>query len=164
MRLGWGIFTRQSPVRFVILVATSLMKEGFKVKLEAWKQNSPKLAVKKTFVWIKNKRRNKTQSENDVVALDAGKKYVDLATRRLVAARASFEAAAVELRAAERGMKDAQRYLATLHKHCKQTRNSKDRCDCFNDAVFVEHAAQIESDETSQLRDDTLAPILAPID
>ena len=80
-----------------------------------------KVALKKTFRWAGSWRRARARpNENhNVVVLNAGMKYKDLAKRRLENAQASFEAAAVELRAAEREMKDAERYVKSLKPHCK---------------------------------------------
>ena len=173
--LGWRfasqILIRQSPVRFVLSVATTLVREGFKVKVDTWinKQkrskrskffSSMKLTFKNTISWAKKKRRITSQSDEvqDIVALDAGMKYKELAKRRLDAARTSFEAAAVELRAAERGMKDAERYVKSLRLHCKQMGKPNNvRCNCISDVVFVEHAKQNEGDKIQQSGDN--APV-----
>jgi hypothetical protein len=134
------------------------MKEGVKVKIGTWvgkqkqkKQSSfvkgVKLTAKKTIKWAKRKRkrRNGPQSDtaqHDVVALDAGMKYKELAKRRLDAARASFEAAAIELKAAENGMQDAERYVKSLRAHCEHVGNQ----NAVIDVVFVEHQDQKEVD------------------
>jgi hypothetical protein len=69
--------------------------------------------------------------------MDAGMKYKELAERRLNAARTAFEAAAVELRAAERGVQDAEKYVESLRSHCDKAKKQHD----FNDIVLVEHAS-----------------------
>ena len=159
-RVASQILVRQSPVRIVFTFAATLMKEGVKVKIGTWvgkqkqkKQSSfvkgVKLTAKKTIKWAKRKRkrRNGPQSDtaqHDVVALDAGMKYKELAKRRLDAARASFEAAAIELKAAENGMQDAERYVKSLRAHCEHVGNQ----NAVIDVVFVEHADQNERDQT----------------
>jgi hypothetical protein len=83
------------------------------------------------------------EEAHDVVTMDAGLKYQDLAERRLNAARSAFEAAAVELRQAERGMNDAENYVKSLRSHCKsKAKNIQlQHHELFNDVVLVEHAA-----------------------
>jgi hypothetical protein len=83
------------------------------------------------------------EEAQDVVTMDAGLKYKDLAERRLNAARAAFEAAAVELRQAERGMNDAENYVKSLRSHCKSKAKNIQlhQHELFNDVVLVEHAA-----------------------
>jgi hypothetical protein len=75
--------------------------------------------------------------------LDAGMKYKEMAKRRLDAARTSLEAAAIELRAAERGMDDAERYFKSLRLHSVAT-------PCTNDVVFVEYERQHEEGKLIQ--------------
>mmetsp|Transcript_1596 Transcript_1596/g.3437 ORF Transcript_1596/g.3437 Transcript_1596/m.3437 type:complete len:199 (+) Transcript_1596:35-631(+) len=149
---GWRfaslILIRQSPMRFVLSVASTLVREGFKVKVDTWinKQqrerrskffSGMRLTLKNTIRWASRKKRKIPQSEevHNVVALDAGMKYKELAVRRLNVARSSFERAAVELKAAERGMKDAEKYVKSLRSHCEKVENQNG----VNDVVFVEH-------------------------
>lgn len=70
-------------------------------------------------------------------------KYRGLAQRRLDVAREAFEAAAVELRAAERGMKDADKYIETLRTQCRKDQ----KCNDLNDIVFVEYDCLNNNDE-----------------
>ena len=139
-----------TPMRFVFAVGTTLIQEGFKVKVNTWMGTQQqrgkskvlsgvKLTFKKTIRWVKRERRRKEDPERevqDVVTMDAGMKYKALAERRLNAARMAFEAAAVELRAAERGVKDAEKYVESLRSHCDKAKKHHD----FNDVVLVEHA------------------------
>ena len=163
--LGWRIASqiliRQTGVRFVVSVAATLMKEGFKVKFGAFAKEQQqrnrsriitgvKHSVKKTIKWAKHKRGIEPQTSgvtHDVVALDAGKKYKMLAERRLKAARKASEAATLELKEAERGMDDADVYVKSIRRHCsnieKQTSTDGD-----NDFVFVDSVEE-EQDRRS---------------
>ena len=140
-----------SPTRFFLAVGTTLIHEGFKVKVNTWMgtqqrrgrtkvPSGVKLTFNKTIRWAKGGRRRKKDPEQevqDVVTMDAGMKYRELAERRLNAARTAFEAAAVELRAAERGVQDAEKYFESLRSHCDKAKKQHD----FNDIVLVEHAS-----------------------
>jgi len=160
------------------------VRDGLKAKVNTWmhkheRQRTRKLKrsvgfiAKKVFRWTKKENMIGFQSDEalDVVALDAAMKYKELAKRRLDAARTSFEAAVVELRAAEHGMQDAERYFKSL-KSCtgasvfveqatakkdsrvrteqedllKQRLNegSNNTCNCTSEFVLVEHARQNE--------------------
>jgi len=127
-----------TPTRFFLAVGTTLIHEGFKVKVNTWMGTQQrrgrtkvfsgvKLTFNKTIRWAKGGRRRKKDPEQevqDVVTMDAGMKYRELAERRLNAARTAFEAAAVELRAAERRVQDAEKYFESLRSHCDKGRNS----------------------------------------
>ena len=157
LHFGWRVASKivinQSPLRFALTVATTLMHEGFKVKVDTWigKQKKRKkskfigrvgLTLMKTI--CAKRRKNATFSEvRDVVALDAGMKYKELAQLRLKVARASFEAAEVELKAAERGMKEAEKYVISLV-HYKNTGKQTHNDDIISDVMFVEHASENE--------------------
>jgi hypothetical protein len=140
-----------TPMRFVLAVTTTLIHEGFKVKVNTWigtqkrrgrtkVLSGVKLTFNKTIRWVKWGRRRKNDPEGevqDVVTMDAGMKYKELAERRLSAARTAFEAAAVELRAAERGVRDAEKYFESLRSHCDKAKKLHE----FNDVVLVDHAS-----------------------
>lgn len=161
-----------TPMRCILSIGTTLLKEGLRVRVSTCIGNQRRrsqsrlfsgmrLTVSKTFRWAakggkklvngsKTKtKRNCSGSEDiieearDVVTMDAGLKYKDLAEKRLYAARTAFESAAVELRKAERGMVDADNYVKSLRSHCKsKAKNMQLRQhELFNDVVWVEHAA-----------------------
>lgn len=157
------IFIRQTPLRFFCSVVTTLVREGVKVKVDTWihtqKQRRILVSKLKIFSCLKFKWKNRVECHSDealdVVALDAGMKYKELAKRRLDAARKSFEDAAVELRAAEDGMQDAERYFKSLRSHSVGTSRTSDivfveherpneGCNSMSDIVLVEHARQNE--------------------
>lgn len=159
-RMATQMFVRRSPIRFVLSIATTLMSEGLKVKVGAWtseqqqRQRSRifsgiKITAKKTVKWMKQKRgRAESQLDvvHDIVALDAGMKYKMLAKRRLDAARTAFDAAAVELREAERGMKDAEKYFNSIRSQCKKMECSSD--NAIADFVLVDYDEQSDGGET----------------
>lgn len=138
VNLGWRllkqIMIRQlSPIRFALRIASSLLQEGVKLRVDTWLGRRRtrffrgiKVSCNKTIRWVVKKKTNNAPSSqqkyefDNVVALDAGMKYKGLAQRRLDVAREAFEAAAVELRAAERGMKDADKYIETLRTQCRK--------------------------------------------
>ncbi len=112
-------------MRIAISAASCLIDEGIRVKVDTWINQQHrkgrktlcsrlKLTFKKAIRWRKSRKRRETQSA--VASLnewacgeqyDAGMSDTKLAKRRLRAARVAFEAAAEELKAAERGMKHA---------------------------------------------------------
>lgn len=152
--VGWSlasqILMRQSPMRVVLSVATTLVREGVKVKVGTWINAQKlsrrvklfmgmKLTAKKTIRWAKKKRRKMSQSEvHDSATWDAGMKYKDSAERRLKVARASFEAAAAELKTAEHEMKDAEIYVKSLRPHCEKIEEQND----IDDFILVDHYSQ----------------------
>jgi hypothetical protein len=131
-----------TPVRFVLAVTTSLVHEGFNTWISTQQRKgrtkvftSVKITLKKSIRWVKKGRRKKDPNVDDVrdvVRMDAGMKYKELAERRLNAARSAFEVAAVELSAAERGVKDAEKYVESMRAKKEHE---------FNDVVLVEHAS-----------------------
>lgn len=99
-----------------------------------------RLTFKKSIRWAKWGRKGKKDQDgeiHDVMTIGAGMKYKELAERRLNAARAAFEAAAVELRAAERGMRDAEKYVDSMRSLCDKVNNQHE----LNDAVLVGRAS-----------------------
>ena len=164
--VGWSLFAGSwipswspAPVKFVLSLATTLVRRRLKVKVDTWinKQqrrrrsnlsSGVKVTLKKTFRWAGSWRRARARPDeiHNVVVLNAGMKYKDLAKRRLEDAQASFEAAAVELRAAEREMKDAERYVKSLKPHCKFVEYQ----DTINDVVVVEHTKQYRGESTQE--------------
>ena len=156
LRLLSRIMIRQlSPIRFALRIASSLLQEGVKLRVDAWLGRRRtrffrgiKVSCKKTIRWAKKKKNapssQKKYEFDNVVALDAGMKYKSLAQRRLDVAREAFEAAAVELRAAERGMQDADKYIETLRTQCRK--DQKLNNDTF---VFVEYACLNNDEDTT---------------
>jgi hypothetical protein len=146
----------QSPTKVMFSVATVLAREGIKLKVSTWmsKQRkkrrsqftkSFKLTFSNTFKWAKKWRRTgvcaaatKTSvavgSDHAVVAIDAALKYKSLTATRLEMARAAFEAAALELKAAERGVEDAEKYYKSLQTFCTKQSGRM----IGGDIVFVE--------------------------
>ena len=159
VNLGWRllkqIMIRQlSPIRFALRIASNLLQEGVKLRVDTWLGRRRtrffrgiKVSCNKTIRWVAKKKNPSSQQKyefDNVVALDAGMKYKGLAQRRLDVAREAFEAAAVELRAAERGMKDANKYVETLRTQCRKDQKLND--DTF---VFVEYACLNNDDDTT---------------
>ena len=153
LRLLSRIMIRQlSPIRFALRIASSLLQEGVKLRVDTWLGRRRtrffrgiKVSCKKTIRWAKKKTNSRQNNEEvDIVALDAGMKYRGLAQRRLDVAREAFEAAAVELRAAERGMQDADKYIETLRTQCRK--DQKLNNDTF---VFVEYACLNNDEDTT---------------
>ena len=154
---GWRLLSqimiRQlSPIRFALRIASSLLQEGVKLRVLGRRRTrffrGIKVSCKKTIRWAKKKKnapssQQKYEFDNEV-ALDAGMKYKGLAQRRLDVAREAFEAAAVELRAAERGMQDADKYIETLRTQCRK--DQKLNNDTF---VFVEYACLNNDEDTT---------------
>lgn len=160
-----------TPGRCILSIGTTLVKEGLRVKVSTCIGNQRRrsqsrlfsgvrLTVSKTIRWfakggkkIVSSKTTKTkrnyfsediiEEAHDLVTMDAGLKYKDLAEKRLSAARTAFEAAAVELRQAERGMVDADNYVKSLRSHCKsKAKNIQlQQHELFHDVVLVEHAA-----------------------
>ena len=159
-RLASRILIRHGPFRLLFSLATSLVREGVKVKVDTWVNekrlrgkakflSGMKLTFKRTIRWAKKKKSNPTpqaETMHDFVALDAGLKYKELAERRLRVAREAFEAAAVELKAADRGLQDAERYVNSLRSHCC----SVGGLPSINDFVLVEHSSCQNMDEVEQ--------------
>ena len=154
---GWRLLSqimiRQlSPIRFALRIASSLLQEGVKLRVSQRRRTrffrGIKVSCKKTIRWAKKKKNAPSSQQkyefDNVVALDAGMKYKGLAQRRLDVAREAFEAAAVELRAAERGMQDADKYIETLRTQCRK--DQKLNNDTF---VFVEYACLNNDEDTT---------------
>jgi hypothetical protein len=138
-----------TPVTSLLLaVATTLIHEGTNTWIGTQRRRGTtrvisgmRLTFKKSIQWAKWGRRRKKDPDGDVhvvVTMNAGMKYKELAERRLNAARVAFEVAAVELRAAERGMKDAEKYVKSLRSHCDKVNHKQNE---LNDVVLVEHAS-----------------------
>ena len=158
VNLGWRLLSqimiRQlSPIRFALRIASCLLQEGVKLRVERRRTRffrGIKVSCNKTIRWVVKKKTNNAPSSqqkyefDNVVALDAGMKYKGLAQRRLDVAREAFEAAAVELRAAERGKKDADKYIETLRTQCRK--DQKLNNDTF---VFVEYACLNNDEDTT---------------
>ena len=157
---GWSVASqifvrRQSPARFGLTVATTIMQQGVRLKFGTWVNKQQrrgrtkiskymKLTFAKTFRWTTGKGMSTVANQTDihaVITVNAGMKYKELAQKRLGAAKASFEAAAVELREAEREMQDAEKYVKSLRAQLNNKMSKPDmRCNCgIRDAVFVEH-------------------------
>ena len=158
VNLGWllsQIMIRQlSPIRFALRIASTLLQEGVKLRVDTWLGRRRtrffrgiKVSCRKTIRWAKKKNNAPSSQQkyefDNVVAFDAGMKYKSLAQRRLDVAREAFEAAAVELRAAERGMQDADKYIETLRTQCRKDQ----KCNDLNDIVFVEYDCLNNNDE-----------------
>jgi len=161
INIGWRIVSqvivRQSPVRLALSLGSNMLQRRVKFKIDTWLGRRQtkllkgvKLSLRKTIYpfrksirWVRKKRRSRasrTMSEkagiHDVMLLDAGIKYKDLAEKRLNIAQAAFEVASKELKAAERGLKEATNYVDGLKKHCNKIHQHE------TDIVFVEHARE----------------------
>ena len=145
INLGWRIVSqvivRQSPVRLALSLGSNILQRRVKFGVNTWlgrRQTKVLKGVKlsfrksiypfrKSIRWVRKKTRataRRTMSEeagiHDVMLLDAGMKYKDLAEIRLNVAKAAFEVASKELKAAERGLKEATNYVDGLRKHCNK--------------------------------------------
>ena len=161
INIGWRIVSqvivRQSPVRLALSLGSNMLQRRVKFKIDTWLGRRQtkllkgvKLSLRKTIYpfrksirWVRKKRRSRarrTMSEkagiHDVMLLDAGIKYKDLAEKRFNIAQAAFEVASKELKAAERGLKEATNYVDGLKKHCNKIHQHE------TDIVFVEHARE----------------------
>lgn len=159
INLGWRIVSqvivRQSPVRLALSLGSNILQRRVKFKIDTWlgrRQTKLLKGVKlsfrksiypfrKSIRWVRKKRRSRARrimsdeaGIHDVMLLDAGMKYKDLAEIRLNVAKAAFEVASKELKAAERGLKEATNYVDGLKKHCCKIHQHE------TDIVFVEHA------------------------
>lgn len=159
INIGWRIVSqvivRQSPVRLALSLGSNVIQKRVKLKFKFWlgrRQTKLLKGVKlsfrksiypfrKSIRWVRKKSRSRdrrTMSEeagiHDVMLLDAGMKYKDLAEIRLSTAKAAFKAASIELKDAKRGLKDANNYVDGLKKHCNKIHQHE------TDIVFVEHA------------------------
>ena len=99
------------------------------------------MKISKTFRWPNSKNSKKrlvtpvcVGGEHDVVAVDAAMKYEKAAKMRLDRARVSFEAAATELREAEREVADATKYTKSVMSYCKRCQENQPNA---SDYVFV---------------------------
>lgn len=102
------------------------------------------MKISKTFTWpSKNSKKRLVApkcvgGEHDVVAVDAAMKYETAAKTRLDRARANFEAAATELREAEREVADATKYTKSVKSYCKKCQENQPSA---SDYVFVNAAS-----------------------
>ena len=155
--LGWRlasrVLIRGAPFRFAFSVATAFVQEGIKIRVNSWigvqkKRTRSRFlggvkgTVKKSITWTKRKKKGGCRAENHggSVAIDAATKYNELAKRRLEVAKVSYEAAANELRAAERGMKEADRYVEYVKLHCRVMED--DGGGGSSDFVMVKHVGK----------------------
>ena len=153
VKFGWRlishVITRQSYPSTTLTLATTLAREGAKIKINTWlgkrlHRKRRKLlcgirsSLKGPVRWVKKqmKTRKTYQLWDEVVdnmALHAAVKYRDLAERRATAAKIAFDIAANELKAAKCELKDAEEYIQGLRMHqIKET-----------DIVFVEEHVQV---------------------
>lgn len=103
------------------------------------------LKISKTFRWTNTNNARKrfvsprcVGGEHDVIAIDAAMKYESLAKMRLDRARANVEAAAKELKEAERGVEDAKKYTKSVKSYCKKCQANQANA---SDYVFVDPAS-----------------------
>ena len=159
INIGWRIVSqvivRQSPVRLALSIGSNILQRRVKFKVDTWLGRRQtklfkgvKLSIRKSIYpfrksirWVRKKSRSRarrTMSEeagiHDVMLLDAGMKYKDLAEKRISTAKTAFEAASHELKDAERGLREATNYVNGLKKHCNKIHQHE------TDIVFVEHA------------------------
>jgi len=76
-----------------------------------------------------------------VLAVDAARKYKELAEKRAQAARSAFKIAALELRRAERSLEDAETYLQSIRSFCLDKEGREN-----HDFVLIEHEKVNEED------------------
>ena len=103
------------------------------------------LKISKTFRWPNNKNTKKQLAapicvggEHDIIAVDAAMKLQTAAKMRLDRARANFEAAATELKEAEREVADATKYTKSVKSYCKKCQENQPNA---SDYVFVNAAS-----------------------
>ena len=107
------------------------------------------LKISKTFRWANTNNSRKRASprvvggEHDIIAIDAALKYETLAKMRLDRARANVEAAAKELKEAERGVEDAKKYTKSVKSYCKKCQENQANA---SDYVFVNPASKIATE------------------
>jgi len=109
-------------MRIVLSAATCIIEEGIRFKFDAWINqhhrrgkhtlySRVKLTFRKAIQWGMRRKRKGTvpaDESDDAFPYDAGMNDIQRAKRRLRIARAAYEAAAAELKAAERGMQYAR--------------------------------------------------------
>ncbi|KAL7461899.1 hypothetical protein ACHAXS_002304 [Conticribra weissflogii] len=90
-----------------------------KYKAGVFNLKSP-MAVRKIFKFFRSmtEKTDPVTGSHNVVAIDAAMKYKELAEKRAKVARSAFQIAALELRRAERGLEDAEKYLQSVHTVC----------------------------------------------
>ena len=182
INIGWRIVSqvivRQSPVRLALSIGSNVLQKRVKFKVDTWLGRRQtklfkgvKLSIRKSIYpfrksirWVRKKRRTRarrTMSEeagiHDVMLLDAGMKYKDLAEKRFTTAKTAFEAASKELKTAERGLKEATNYIDGLRKHCNKIHQHE------TDIVFVEHARDenVHQNSNAVLSSSTIIPVHA---
>jgi hypothetical protein len=135
----------QNPARVMMSVATLVCREGIKFKVNAWinkkwkkkksrLNNGLKLSLSKTIKWSKMKLSKKRHTgglktieiDDDEVAINAAIKFQTLAEKRLKLARESYEAAALELREAERWLEEAKKHVSGV----RSSRSKRERRQC----------------------------------
>ncbi|KAK1742531.1 hypothetical protein QTG54_007096 [Skeletonema marinoi] len=158
-RYGSQFFVRPCsfPFRVVLSVSSIIFREGFKVSVSSWINTQKKkkmrqlrsgiqLKISKTFRWASSKNSAKkirlvdpvcVGGEHDIIAVDAAMKYETLAIMRLDRARVTFEAAAKELKEAEREVADAKKYTKSVKSYCKKCQENQSNA---SDYVFVDPA------------------------
>eukprot|EP00569_Conticribra_weissflogii_P000692 CAMPEP_0171357410 /NCGR_PEP_ID=MMETSP0878-20121228/46228_1 /TAXON_ID=67004 /ORGANISM="Thalassiosira weissflogii, Strain CCMP1336" /LENGTH=138 /DNA_ID=CAMNT_0011863453 /DNA_START=315 /DNA_END=731 /DNA_ORIENTATION=- len=102
-----------------------------------------RVAVKKIFKFFRH-RTTETEhitSSQNVLAVDAARKYKELAEKRAQAARSAFKIAALELRRAERSLEDAETYLQSIRSFCLDKEGREN-----HDFVLIEHEKVNEED------------------
>ena len=103
------------------------------------------LKISKRFRWPNSKNTKKRLAapifvggEHDIIAVDAAMKLQTAAKERLTRARANFEAAATELKEAEREVADATKYTKSVKSYCKKCQENQPNA---SDYVFVNAAS-----------------------
>ena len=103
------------------------------------------LKISKTFKWSNNKNTKKrlvapicVGGEHNIIAVDAAMKLQIAAKMRLDRARANFDAAAKELKEAEREVEDATKYTKSVKSYCKKCQENQPNA---SDYVFVNAAS-----------------------
>ena len=108
-------------------------------------RNCVQLKISKTFRWPNTKNSKKqlvdpicVGEEHGIIAVDAAMKLQTAAKMRLNRARANFEAAATELKEAEREVADATKYTKSVKSYCKKCQENQPNA---SDYVFVNAAS-----------------------
>lgn len=103
------------------------------------------LKISKTFRWPNSKNTKKRLAapicvggEHDIIAVDAAMKLQIAARMRLDRARANFEAAAKELKEAEREVEVSTKYTKSVKSYCKKCQENQANA---SDYVFVNAAS-----------------------
>ena len=124
--LTWKVSSQSlvpyTPLRIVLSAATCIIEEGIRFKFDAWINQQHrrgkhtlysrvKFTFRKVIQWGKRRKKNGTvpaDEGDDVFPYDAEMNDIQRAKRRLRIARAAYESAATELKAAEKGMQYAR--------------------------------------------------------